>query len=141
MFERILVALKFGPASLFALKKGLELARQNDAVLHIFHALNYLLQEADENDPKLIEIREETERRYKTEIEPLVGDLQKVSFKCQPADPALAVCKLARNMQTDLIILGCHQLPEKMCMGRIDYVGMTILEKAPCPVMLVPLCD
>jgi len=26
-------------------------------------------------------------------------------------------------------------------MGRIDYVGMTILEKAPCPVMLVPLCD
>jgi len=141
MFERILVALKFGPASFFALKKGLELARQNDAVLHIFHALDYLLQEADENDPKLIEIREETERRYKTEIEPLVGNLQKVSFRCQPADPALAVCKLARNMQTDLIILGCHQLPEKMCMGRIDYVGMTILEKAPCPVMLVPLCD
>ncbi|NNL78217.1 MAG: universal stress protein [Desulfobacterales bacterium] len=141
MFERILVALKFGPASLFALKKGLEMARQNDAVLHIFHALDYLLQEADENDPKLIEIREETERRYKTEIEPLVGDLQKVSFRCRPADPALAVCKLARNMQTDLIILGCHQLPEKMCMGRIDYVGMTILEKAPCPVMLVPLCD
>jgi len=26
-------------------------------------------------------------------------------------------------------------------MGRIDYIGMTILENAPCPVMLVPLCD
>lgn len=141
MFERILIALKFGPASLFALKKGLELARQNDAVLHIFHALDYLLQESDDDDPKLIKIREETKFRYKTEVEPLVGDLKKVSFECQPADPALAVCKLARNMQTDLIILGCHQLPEKMCMGRIDYVGMTILEKAPCPVMLVPLCE
>ena len=141
MFERILIALKFGPASMFALKKGLELARQNDAVLYIFHALDYLLQDADDNDPKLIEIKEETQRRYKTEVEPLVGDLKKVSFECQPADPALAVCKLARNMQTDLIILGCHQLPEKMCMGRIDYVGMTILEKAPCPVMLVPLCE
>jgi hypothetical protein len=37
-------------------------------------------------------------------------------------------------------VLGCHQNPEKMCLGRIDYVGMTILEKAPCPVLLVPLC-
>ena len=141
MFERILIALKFGPASLFALRKGLEMARQNDAVLHIFHALDYLLQEADDDDPKLIKIKEETERRYKAEVEPLVGNLQKVSFECHPADPALAVCKLARNLQTDLIILGCHQLPEKMCMGRIDYIGMTILEKAPCPVMLVPLCE
>jgi hypothetical protein len=23
-------------------------------------------------------------------------------------------------------------------MGRLDYVGVTILENAPCPVMLVP---
>jgi nucleotide-binding universal stress UspA family protein len=141
MFKKILMALKFGPASMYALKISLELARQNDAELHIFHALDYLLQEVDENDPNLVEIREETKRRYKAEIEPLVGDLKKVSFKYLPADPALEVCKQARNMQTDLIILGCHQLPEKMCMGRIDYVGMTILEKAPCPVMLVPLCE
>jgi len=141
MFKRILVALKFGPAGMFALKKSLEMARQSDAELHIFHALDYLLQAVDENDPKLVEIKEETERCYKTEIEPLVGDMGKVSFKYLPADPALEVCKLARDMQTDLIILGCHSHKEKMCMGRIDYVGMTILEKAPCPVMLVPLCD
>ena len=141
MFKRILVALKFGPASIYALNKSLELARQNDAELHIFHAMDYLLQERDENDPEFVEIKKETELRYKNEIEPLIGNLKKVSFKCLPADPALEVCKLARNMQTDLIILGCHQLTEKMCMGRIDYVGMTILEKAPCPVMLVPLCD
>ena len=141
MFKRILVALKFGPASMFALKKSLELARQNDAELHIFHALDYLLQETDENDPELIEIRQETQRRYKTEIEPLLGSLKNISFKCRPADPALEACKLARDMQADLLVLGCHSRKEKMCMGRIDYVGMTILEKAPCPVMLVPLCD
>jgi nucleotide-binding universal stress UspA family protein len=141
MFRRILMALKFGPASIYALRKGLELARQNDAELHIFHALDYLLQEADENDPRLVEAKKETERRYRTEIEPLLEDLKKVSFKYLPADPAMEVCKRARDLQTDLIILGCHQLPEKMCMGRIDYVGMTILEKAPCPVMLVPLCE
>lgn len=65
----------------------------------------------------------------------------KVSVSCFPADPALATCKLAREMEADLIVLGCHQLPEKMCLGRVDYIGMTILEKAPCPVMLVPLCE
>ena len=108
MFKRILVAFKFGPASMYALKKSLELARQNDAELHIFHALDYLLQDTDENDPKLVEIREETGHR---------------------------------DIQADLLVLGCHSHKEKMCMGRIDYVGMTILEKAPCPVMLVPLCD
>jgi len=141
MFKRILVALKFGPASMFALKKSLELARQNDAELHIFHALDYLLQETDKNDPKLVEIREQAGRRYKTEIEPLLGTLKNISFKCRPADPALEACKLARDLQADLLVLGCHSRKEKMCMGRIDYVGMTILENAPCPVMLVPLCD
>ena len=141
MFKRILVALKFGPAGIFALKKSLELARQQDAELLIFHALDYLLQETDENDPRLIEKKEETQRRYQVEIEPLLGDFKNTTFKCLPADPALATCKLARDFKADLIVLGCHSHKEKMCMGRIDYVGMTILEKAPCPAMLVPFCD
>ena len=141
MFKRIILALKFGPASLFALKKSLEMARQNDAELLIFHALDYLLQETEDHDPKLIAIKEEANLRYKTEIEPLFGDLKKISFKCSPADPAMAACKLARDIKADLMVLGCHAHKEKMCMGRIDYVGMTILENAPCPVMLVPFCD
>jgi nucleotide-binding universal stress UspA family protein len=141
MFERILVALKFGSASMHALEKGLAIARQNDAELHIFHALDYLLQDLSENDPKLKKVKHETEHFFKSEVQPHLGDLKNVSFRCLPADPALEVCKMARNIQADLIVLGCHQLPEKMCMGRIDYVGMTILEKAPCPVMLIPLCE
>jgi len=141
MFERILVALKFGPASMYALNKGMEVARLNNAELHIFHALDYLLQDLEESDPKLIEVKQETEHRFKSEVEPLLKNLKNVSFKCLPADPAMEVCKMARNINADLIVLGCHQLPEKMCMGRIDYVGMTILEKAPCPVILVPLCE
>ena len=140
MFERILVALKFGPASMQALIKSLEIARLNDADLQIFHALDYLMQDLDDSDPRLLEVKHATEHRFKKEVEPLLGNLKNVSFKCLPADPALEVCKMARDIKADLIVLGCHQLPEKMCMGRIDYVGMTILEKAPCPVILVPLC-
>ena len=141
MFKRILMALKFAPASIFALRKSLELARQNDAELHIFHALDYSMTAMDADDPRYVEVKNETEQRFKTEIEPLLGDLKNVTFKFLPSDPALEVCKQAIKLNADLIVLGCHQLPEKMCLGRLDYVGITILEKAPCPVMLVPLCD
>jgi len=140
MFKQILMALKFGPASEFALSTGIQLAKLNDAELHIFHALDYTLQDLESDDPKLAEIRTETKQRYETNVKPLLGDFENVSFKCVPADPALEVCKMARDMNIDLIILGCHQQPEKRCFGRVDYVGQTILEKAPCPVMLVPSC-
>ena len=138
MFNQILVALKFGPASIFALKKALDLTQANDADLHIFHALDYTYQNADENDPELAEIRKTAESHYRSEVEPLVGNLNNVTFNCRPADPALHICKLAHDLPADLIVLGCHQLTEKISMGRLDYVGVTILEKAPCPVMLVP---
>ena len=138
MFNQILVALKFGPASIHALKKALDLAQANNAKLHIFHALDYTYQNADENDPELAEVRKIAESRYRSEVEPLLSNFNNVTFKFRPADPALHICKLAHNLPADLIVLGCHQLTEKISMGRLDYVGVTILENAPCPVMLVP---
>ena len=80
------IILGAGPAGMFALNKSLEIARKNDAELHIFHALDYLLQDHDEKDPKLIAAKKEKQQRYKTEVEPLVGDLKNVTFKCLPAD-------------------------------------------------------
>jgi nucleotide-binding universal stress UspA family protein len=71
-------------------------------------------------------------------VKPLVNGFNNITFGCLPADPALEICKIARNTNSDLIILGSHQRHEKRSMGRIDYVGITILEKAPCPVMLFP---
>jgi len=141
MFNQILMALKFGAASEFALVKGIELARVHDAALYIFHALDYTLDELEKDDPKRVKVVEDAQQQYASRIKPLLGDFEKVSFTCLPADPALTTCKMAREMNVDLIIMGCHQLPEKMCLGRVDYIGMTILEKAPCPVMLVPLCE
>jgi nucleotide-binding universal stress UspA family protein len=141
MFNQILMALKFGAASEFALVKGIELARAHDAELHIFHALDFTLNELDEDDPKRVKMVEDAHQHYDAKIKPLLADFEKGLFICLPADPAMKTCKMARELNVDLIILGCHQLPEKMCLGRVDYIGMTILEKAPCPVMLVPLCE
>ena len=141
MFNRILMALKFAPASEFALVKGVELAKAHHAELHIFHAMDYALAELDESDSRLQEERTEAKKYYLENIKPLVEDLDNVTYKCMPADPALEVCKQAIQLNADLIVLGCHQLPEKISLGRIDYVGITILEKAPCPVILVPFSN
>jgi nucleotide-binding universal stress UspA family protein len=141
MFSQILVALKFGPASIHALQKALEIAGTSDAQLHVFHAMDYTFQNADETDSDFVDLKEKTERLYREQVEPLVGHLENVVFKSQPADPALHVCKMAQDLPADLIVLGCHQLSEKISMGRLDYVGVTILEKSPCPVMLVPYND
>ena len=138
MFKRILVALKFTPASRSVLKKGIEIAKDHGAELHIFHALDYRLKALDANDSRLAEISKETKDRFETEVKPLLDDSNRVTFGCLPADPALEICKIAKHHKSDLIILGSHQRPEKMNLGRVDYVGMTILEKASCPVMLVP---
>ena len=138
MFNKILMALKFAPASEFALVKGVELAKIHDAELHIFHAMDYVLAELDESDSRLLEEKARAEKYYLENIKPLVEDLDNVAYKCMPADPGLEVCRQAIQLNADLIVLGCHQLPEKISLGRIDYVGITILEKAPCPVMLVP---
>ena len=138
MFKRILIALKFTPASQTALEKGVEIARDHGAELHIFHALDFRLQDLDISDPRRVEINQAIHHRYETEVKPLLNGSNNATFGCQPADPAMGICKLARHNNYDLIILGSHQQPEKMPLGRIDYVGNTILEKAPCPVMLVP---
>ena len=138
MFNQILVALKFGPAGIHALKKALEIAQSNQASLHIFHALDYSFQETEANDPEFVEIKKNTDALYAKEIAPLLGSQPNVTFQSQPADPAMQICKLAHMLPADLIVLGCHQLSEKISMGRLDYVGVTILENAPCPVMLVP---
>jgi nucleotide-binding universal stress UspA family protein len=134
------MAFKFGAAAEFALVKGIELARTHDAELHIFNALDYMLTELDEDDPKRTKVVADAEQQYASKIKPLLGGLEKVSFTCLPSDPALEVCKMARDISADLIILGCHQLPEKMSLGRVDYIGMTILE-APCAILLVPLFE
>ncbi|MDJ0986322.1 MAG: universal stress protein [Desulfobacterales bacterium] len=141
MFNQILMALKFGPASEFALLKGVELAQAHGAELLIFHALDFTLGELPEDNPRRLDSIADAKEQYTAKVMPLLGDYDNVTFRCLPADPALMTCKMARDMAVDLIILGCHQLPEKMCLGRVDYIGMTILEKAPCPVLLVPLCE
>ena len=141
MFEKILVGVKYTPASRFAVEKGAALAKIHGAGLHIFHCQDYRLTRLEDTHPERVAAQEAAHRGYTSEIEPLVGGIANVVFETFPGDPALSLCLVAREIDADLIVLGCHHHGEKLSLGRVDYVGITILEKAHCPVMLVPLDD
>jgi nucleotide-binding universal stress UspA family protein len=137
-FKKIILAFKFSSACRSALEKAIQLSISNDAELFIFHALDYRLIGKNQLDSDLIKLNQQMEQKFETEIKPLIDEFPKFKFGASPSDPALEICKIARQIQADLILLGCHDEPEKPRLARLDYVGVTIIEKAPCPVMLVP---
>jgi nucleotide-binding universal stress UspA family protein len=138
MFKKIILAFKFSSACRSALEKAIQLSIKDDAELLIFHALDYRLKNMDPQDPERTTITQQMEHKFETEIKPLIHEFPKFKFESSPNDPGLEICRIARLIKADLILLGCHDEPEKPKLARLDYVGVTILEKAPCPVMLVP---
>ena len=139
MFKRILMAFKFTPNCKAALKKAVQLAKDQNSELYIYHALNYRLATIDRQDPRIVEMVAEANMNFEEEVKPQVGELPILKFECGPADPGLEICKMAGRIGADLILIGSHNESEKPNLSRVNYVGMTILEKAPCPVMMVPV--
>jgi nucleotide-binding universal stress UspA family protein len=138
MFKKIILAFKFSSSCRSALEKAIQLAMENDAELLIFHALDYRLKEIDQRDPEITEINMHMKQKFESEIKPHLADFPKFEFGYSPSDPGLEICKIAYQTHADLILVGCHDESGKESLARLDYIGMTILEKAPCPVMLVP---
>jgi nucleotide-binding universal stress UspA family protein len=139
MFAKILVALKFSPSGLNAFDLAVRLARSHGARLHAFHALDYRLKDVADTDPKVSECLRRVRQQIDSDLTPILADKKDVSIEYFPADPALEVCRLAGTIGADLIVVGCHQSHRRYSLGRVDYIGMTILEKSPCAVLLVPL--
>jgi len=141
MFDRILIGVKFSNSSRSALRTGVELSKIHDSYLHILHVLDYRLKRLHEEDSELKRFIAAACGLFDSILKPLTTDLGRVQFECFPGDPALAVCRIAREIKADLILLGCHKHPDEKPLVRVDYVGGTILEKAHCPVLLVPMIE
>lgn len=137
MFQTILAALKFTPTSLRALEFAAKLAAAHGAKLHVFHALDYKLSTLDPADPKCRASCLEAEKAFKEQAEQLLQGVGDWDFDCRPADAGMEICRLATRLEAGLVVLGCHQR-SGIGLGRMDYTGMTIMEKSPCPVTLVP---
>ena len=136
MFKKIILAFKFSSACRSALEKAIQISILNDSELFIFHALDYRLIGRDQRDSDLFKLNQQMEQKFEAEIKPLIDDFPKFKFGSSPSDPALEICKIARQIRADLILLGCHDEPEKPRLARLDYVGVTILKR-----LLALLCS
>jgi nucleotide-binding universal stress UspA family protein len=141
MFGKILVALKFSPSGLNAIDLAVRLSQAHGARLYVFHALDYHFKDLDDADPKMNAVLRSVRQRIEVDLTPRLAGTSAVAIDYFPADPALEVCRIAGNIGADLIVVGCHQPHRQYSLGRVDYIGMTILEKAPCAVLLVPLIE
>lgn len=141
MFAKILVALKFSPSGLNAFDLAVRLSKAHGARLHVFHALDYHFKDMHDGDPKMNAILTAVRQRIEADLAPRLAGASVAAIDYFPADPALEVCRIAANIGADLIVVGCHQPHRRYSLGRVDYIGMTILEKAPCAVLLVPLIE
>lgn len=139
MFRRILVPLKFSTSSLQAARKASELAGVHAARLILFHAVDYRCI-GRESEAECVNACSKAAERFEKEIRSGLAPDVDVEFLCYPADPAMEACRLARSTNVDLIVIGGHQ-PSGHPLGRVDYTGMTIMEKAPCAVLLFPLLE
>ena len=141
MFRKILVALKFSPSGLNAVDLAVRLSKAHGAQLYVFHALDCHFKDMEDTDPKINAVLMAVRKRIEADLTPRLAGTSAVAIDYFPADPALEVCRIAGNIGADLIVVGCHQPHRRYSLGRVDYIGMTILEKAPCAVLLVPLID
>ncbi|MGW8187768.1 MAG: universal stress protein [Desulfobacterales bacterium] len=141
MFRKILVALKFSPSGLNAVDLAVRLSQAHGARLYVFHALDCHFKSMDDADPKINAVLAAVRHRIEADLTPRLAGTSAVAIDYFPADPALEVCRIAGNIGADLIVVGCHQSHHRYSLGRVDYIGMTILEKAPCAVLLVPLIE
>jgi nucleotide-binding universal stress UspA family protein len=138
MIQRILVAFRFSPAAMAALKMAADLARVHGARLHVFHALDYRLLHPQTPDERVVQMTREAEERFNRECRPLLEGVWHFGFNCWEADPAVEVVKLAEETRADLVVVGCHQVGDRPGITRLGMIGVTIAQTAPCSVLLVP---
>ena len=142
IFQRILLATDFSPASTPAFEQSVKMARRDDAQLLIAHAyMESGLVELSQAPAKVVEewgqkLREGVERK----LQPLVEHARQEGVEATAllltgfADEA--IIEAAKQQRVDLIVMGTH--------GRrgaarffLGSVAARVISTAPCPVMTV----
>jgi nucleotide-binding universal stress UspA family protein len=142
MFQRILVATDFSPASAPALEQSVKMAKREGAVLLIAHAYQ---------EPGLVELShapagfyEEWEQKLREGVErklrPLVEHARKEEVEAQAllltgfADEA--IIEAAKKQGADLIVMGTNgrRGAARLFLGS---VASRVISTAPCPVLTV----
>ncbi len=139
LFSNILVGIDFSKASKAAFLWAARLAKEVDANLHIFHALDLEITAAGQ-----VKAQEEIEGRIaaargklENDYLPLLKGYEKYTMQVWEGAPYVEILKLARERQADLIVMAHHTReidPELALLG--STVEQVVLRSA-CPVASV----
>ena len=139
LFSNIVVGLDFSKASQAAFLWAYRLAREVDANLHIFHAVDLDVTAAGQ-----IKAQEDIEQkiagaraRLNKDYLPRLQGYPKVTSEIWEGTPYVEILKFARERQADLIVMAHHTReidPEKALLG--STVEQVVLRSA-CPVASV----
>jgi nucleotide-binding universal stress UspA family protein len=136
-FTNIVFGADFSKASEHAFRFALKTAKELDAKLHVFHAIdigsNHNLISQKELDDRMIEARERMRHKYLIQT----GDFKNVNADIWEGIPYIEIVKYAREKQADLIVMAHHSKDvddEEAVFGRTLE---QVLLRATCPVASV----
>ena len=144
-YRRILVPVDGSPTSNAGLREAIDLAKGQDASLHLVHVLDYhylamgglevgayiddLMASLTQSGRRILKRAEEVARKS--------GVKTSVALLESPAGPAAdAIVRQAKKSKADLIVLGTHgrRGVQRMLMGSD---AEQVVRNSPVPVMLV----
>ena len=142
MFQRILVATDFSPASTPALEQSVKMARRDGALLLIAHAYQEPgLVELSRAPARVYEewdqaLREGVERKLRPLVEYARGEGVEARALLLTGFADEAIIEAAKQQGADLIVMGTHgrRGAARLFLGS---VASRVISTAPCPVMTV----
>jgi nucleotide-binding universal stress UspA family protein len=136
-FTNIVFGADFSKASEHAFKFALNTAKELDAKLHVFHAIDigstHSLISQKELDDKMLEARDRMRRKYLIQT----GDFKNVSADIWEGIPYVEIVKYAREKQADLIIMAHHSKDVSEGDSAFGHTPEQVLLRATCPVASV----
>ncbi len=139
LFSNIVVGIDFSKASKAAFLWAARLAKEVDANLHVFHAVDIettgagQVKAQEEIELRIAAARSKIESDYLTQLK----GFKKYTVQVWEGSPYVEILKLARERQADLIVMAHHAReidPEEALLG--STVEQVVLRSA-CPVASV----
>jgi nucleotide-binding universal stress UspA family protein len=135
----ILVALDGSPRAHGVLQKAIAVARADGERLVLFRSVGVPAEVPQDlwrlTDGSLLEVLDERARTYLAECECGVPTQARGGTKVAIGSPWQSICETARNLRSDLIVIGSHGYS-----GIDRLLGTTaakVVNHAPCSVLIV----
>ncbi len=144
-YQRILIAVDFSAACKHVLARGVEVARQNQAVITLIHVVEYLPPMDFGYEPIIVPDWYSNEQEIITQAEKSLkqlaaeNNIKEENTVVQSGTPKNEMVRFADEHQIDLIVIGSHgRHGIQRILGSTAY---PVLQNAHCDVLAIRITD